>query len=115
MFFDKKPAPQPDLASLTVTDARVGDVLSVLGAGEDFSDIDFTVDRLDVCEAGSRTWKILSGTWRNRRVFIEVHNEETVLVMGNFDGRTITLDQVGLSEADMAELDSRQNATDFVD
>lgn len=115
MFFDKKPAPQVDLANLKVTDARVGDVLSVTGAGEDFSDVDFTVDRLDVYEAGSRTWRVLSGTWRNRRVFIEVHNEETVLVMGNFDGRTITLDEVGLSEGDMAELDSRQNPTDFVD
>jgi hypothetical protein len=115
VFFDRKPAPQPDLASLTVTDARMGDVLSVLGAGDDFSDVDFTVDRCDSYEAGSRQWKALSGTWRNRRVFLEIHNEETVLVLGNFDGRTITLDEIGLSEADMAELDSRQNATDFVD
>jgi hypothetical protein len=115
MFFDKKPVPQPDLANLKVTDARMGDVLSVLGAGEDFSDVDFTVDRLDVYEAGSRTWKALSGTWRNRRVFLEIHDEETVTVLGNFDGRTITLDEIGLSEADIAEIDSRQNPTDFVD
>ena len=115
MFFDKKPAPQPDLANLRVTDARVDDVLSVSGAGDDFSDVDFTVDRLEVCEAGSRTWKILSGMWRNRRVFLEVHNDETVAVLGCFDGRTISLDEMGLSEGDMGEIDSRQNQTDFVD
>jgi hypothetical protein len=116
MFFDKKPAvPQVDLANLKVTDARMGDVLSVLGAGDDFSDVDFTVDRSDLYEAGSRQWRALSGTWRNRRVFLEIHNEETVMVLGNFDGRAITLDELGLSEGDMGELDSRQNPTDFVD
>jgi hypothetical protein len=116
MFFDKKPpAAVPDLANLQVTDARVGDVLSVLGAGDDFSDVDFTVDRLDVYEAGSRTWRAVSGMWRNRRVFLEVHNEETVAVLGNFDGRTIALDEIGMNEADMGELDSRQNQTDFID
>jgi hypothetical protein len=115
MFFDKKPAAQPDLANLRVTDARMGDVLSVLGAGEDFSDVDFTVDRADSYEAGSSRWTALSGMWRNRRVFLEIHNDETVSVLGNFDGRTITLDEIGLSEADMGEIDSRQNPTDFVD
>jgi hypothetical protein len=116
MFFNHKAAePQVDLANLKVTDARLGDVLSVAGAAEDFSDVDFTVDRCDQYEAGSRRWTALSGMFRNRRVFLEIHNEETVLVLGNFDGRTITLDELGLSEADMAEIDSRQNPTDFVD
>jgi hypothetical protein len=116
MFFDKNPAaPQVDLANLKITDARVGDTLSVVGAAEDFSDIDFTVDRRDLYEAGSRQWTALSGTWRDRRVYLEVHNEDTVDVLGNFDGRRITLDELGLSEADLGELDQRQNPTDFFD
>jgi hypothetical protein len=116
MFFDKKPAaPQVDLANLKITDARVGDTLSVVGAAEDFSDIDFTVDRRDLYEAGSRQWTALSGTWRDRRVYLEVHNEDTVDVLGNFDGRRITLDELGLSEVDLGELDQRQNSTDFFD
>jgi len=116
MFFDKKPAaPQVDLANLKITDARPGDTLSVVGAAEDFSDIDFTVDRRDLYEAGSRQWTALSGTWRDRRVYLEVHNEDTVDVLGNFDGRRITLDELGLSEADLGELDQRQNSTDFFD
>ena len=117
MFFDKKPAPQPqvDLANLKITDARVGDTLSVVGAAEDFSDIDFTVDRRDLYEAGSRQWTALSGTWRDRRVFLEVHNEDTVDVLGNFDGRRITLDQLGMTEEDLGEIDQRQNPTDFFD
>jgi hypothetical protein len=121
MFFDRKPAqpvPEVDLANLKITDARVGDALSVAGAtglSEDLSDIDFNVDRRDDYEAGSRQWTALSGMWRDRRVYLEVHSEDTVDVFGNFDGRRLTLDELGLSEEDMAEIDRRQNPADFID
>jgi hypothetical protein len=118
MFFDRKPAhpePQVDLANLKITDAQVKDALSVNGAAEDFSDLDFTVDRREWYEAGSNRWTVLSGAWRDRRVFLEIHNEDTTEVLGNFDGRKITLDELGLSEADMGEIDSRQNPADFID
>jgi hypothetical protein len=118
MFFDHKPAPaapQEDLANLKVQNARVKDTLSVLGAAEDFSDIDFTVDRRDVYEAGSNRWFEVSGTWRDRRVYLEVHTGDEVEVFGNFDGKRITLDELGLSEEDMGDLDARQNVSDFLD
>jgi len=116
MLFDHKAArPQEDLANLRISDARVGDTLSVAGAAPDFSDIDLTVDRADQYEAGSRRWTELSGEWRGHRVYLEVHNEDAVDVLGNFDGRRITLDELGLSEDDLAQLDQRQNAADFLD
>lgn len=118
MFFDRKPAhaaPQADLANLKITDAQQGDVLSVVGAGDDFSDVDFTVDRREWYEAGSKRWTVLSGTWRDRRVYLEVQNDDTVEVLGNFDARKITLDELGLSEADLGEIDARQNPADFFD
>jgi hypothetical protein len=118
MLFDRKPSrpgPQEDLAHLKITDARVQDTLSVVGAAEDFSDLDFTVDRCDAYEAGSRQWVELSGAWRERRVYLEVHKGDTVEVLGNFDGRRLTLDELGLTEEDLAEIDRRQNPTDFLD
>ncbi len=117
MFFDKKPSPAavPDLANLKVTDAWIGDVLSVTGVGADFGDLDFTVDRRDQLEAGSRRWVELSGAWRERRVYLEVHNDQVVEVYGNFDGRKLTLDEIGLSEQDLADIDARQNPSDFFD
>ena len=116
MFFDRKPAaPQEDLSNLRITDARVKDTLSVNGAAEDFSDVDFNVDRCDRYEAGSKRWVELSGMWRDRRVSLEVHSEDTVQVLGSFDGRQITLDELGLSEDDMSQLDTRQNPADFID
>ena len=93
-----------DLANLKITDAQVKDALSVNGAAEDFSDLDFTVDRREWYEAGSNRWTVLSGTWRDRRVFLEIHNEDTTEVLGNFDGRKITLDELGLSEAEIQTL-----------
>lgn len=115
MFWDKKTEPQQDLAHLGVQDAQVRDTLSVAGAADDFSDIDFTVDRRDVYEAGSGQWFEVSGAWRDRRVFLEVHVGDNVEVLGNFDGRKLTLDDFGLTEADMGELDQRQNQNDFID
>jgi hypothetical protein len=118
MFFDRKskPAwPQEDLANLKITDARVGDTLSVSGAAADFADIDFTLDRRDQYETGTRRWVEFSGMWRDRRIYLEVHNHDTTTVLGNFDGRTITLDELGLSEDDLAQMDQRQNPADFFD
>lgn len=115
MFFDKKPKPQEDLANLKITDARVKDALSVNGAAEDFSDVDFNVDRREFYEAGSQRWTELSGMWRDRRVTLEVRSDDVVEVRGNFDGRKITLDEIGMSEDDLAQIDSRQNQADFFD
>jgi hypothetical protein len=118
MLFERKPAraaPQEDLANLKVIDARAGDALSVLGAADDFSDLDFTVERRDKYEAGTRQWVELSGMRRDRRVYLEVHDADTVDVLGNFDGRRITLDELGLTEEDLSEIDKRQNPADFLD
>ena len=117
IFSGKKPpnGPMPDLANLTVSEARVGDVLSVAGAAPDFSDLDFTVDRRDEYEAGSQRWFEVSGSWRNLRVFLEVHKSDTTELLGNLDGRTLTLDEIGVSEDDLAQMDRRQNPADFFD
>jgi len=118
MFFEHKPAPaapQEDLANLKITSARVGDAISVTGAASDFSDLDFTIDRCDHLEAGSRRWIEFSGTWRERRVYLEVHNDVEPEVFGNFDDRKITLDELGLTEDDLGQIDARQNPSDFFD
>jgi len=93
----------------------VRDTLSVAGAAEDFTDIDFTVDRRDLYEAGSTQFFEASGMYRDRRVFLEVHTGDNVVVFGNFDGRKLTLDDFGMTEDDMGELDQRQNQNDFID
>jgi hypothetical protein len=118
MFFDRKPpvpAVPEDLANLKITDARLRDTLSIAGAAPDFSDLDFTVDRREVFQAGNRQWSELSGTWRDLRVYLEVHSGPVPEVYGFFDGRRLTLDEIGLSEDDLSQMDQRQNQADFFD
>ncbi len=117
---DPKPAPayQPpaeDLANLKVTDARVGDVLSIAGAGDNMTDLDFTVDRGARLEAGARTWVELSGPYQERRVSLRVGGDEDVEVYVHSSAARVTLEEVGLSEQDLADLDERQNPADNVE
>ena len=113
---DPKPvvpaAPVEDLANLKVTDARTGDVLSVAGAGDQMTDLDFTVDRGTRMDAGSRSWVELGGAYQNRRVALRVGGDEEVEVYLHSDPRRITLEDLGLSEDDLAQIDERQNPAD---
>src|SRR5579872_3145709 len=111
-FFKKTPDPVPDLANLKVTDARAGDALSISGAGENFSDLDFTVDRLTRYEAGNRHWFEISGPYKDRRAAVRVGGDDDVEVGLHADSVKLTLDEIGLAEADLAEIDERQNTGD---
>jgi len=105
-------APRQDLASLTVADARVGDLISVSGAAENYDNLDFTIDRRANYEAGERRWYDLSGMFRGRRVALEIRNEDELEVRGFIDGRKVSLEELGLSEDDLAQMDQRQNTAD---
>src|SRR5215470_17687693 len=114
---DPKPLPAPirpveDLANLKVTDARTGDVLSIAGAGDRMTDLDYTVDRGTRLEAGSRTWVELSGPYQERRVALRVGGDEEIEVYLHSSPKRISLDDLGLSEDDLSQLDERQNPAD---
>ncbi|MBZ5622396.1 MAG: hypothetical protein LAQ69_27240 [Acidobacteriia bacterium] len=118
-FFKKKPetpsTPQLDLANLKPADARAGDVISISGAGDDFSDLDFTADRCNWVQAGTRRWSELSGPYKERRVSMRVstNDDGDVEVAIHTDARKLTLGDFGLSEPDLADLDERQNPEDW--
>src|SRR5579883_199700 len=75
-LFRKDPAasakPAQDLANLKITDARVGDMVSITGAGDDFGDLEFKIDKHNQYVAGEKRWVELGGSYRNRRVYLEV-------------------------------------------
>jgi hypothetical protein len=106
-------APAPDLANLKVTDARVGDMISVSGAGDDLSDLDFTADRGAWYEAGPRRWFELSGGYRERRVALRVATGDDVEAAVETEPRKLTIEDLGVSEDDLAQMDERQNTADF--
>ena len=119
-FFKKHPstrasAPLPDLANLKPTDARAGDIISISGAGDDFSDLDFTADRCTWVQAGSHHWSELSGPYRERRVSMRAatNSDGDIEVAIHSDGRKLSIEDFGLSEPDLADLDERQNTGDY--
>jgi len=108
----EKSEPMQDLANLKVSDARAGDSISISGAGEQFSDLDFNVETRTDCQAGERHWFELSGKHRDRQIVLEVVqdvNDEVRLVR---EPRQLTLEDLGLSEDDLAQIDERQDTAD---
>ena len=115
-LFKKNSAPAqqsaPDLANLKVTDARVGDVLSIAGAGDNLTDLDFTADHSTRFEAGAYHWLELGGPYRERRVTLRVAGDEEIETGLHAEPRKVSLADLGLSEDDLAEMDQRQNPED---
>jgi hypothetical protein len=114
-LFKKQPAPVTpvaDLANLKVTDARAGDAISISGAGDNYTDLDFTADRMTRFEAATRRWFEVSGPYLERRVSLRVAGDEEVEVSLHSDPRKITMDDLGLVEDDLAQMDERQNTAD---
>ena len=108
------PMPAPAASSaLELMQARPGDVISVPGAAEDFSDLDFTVDRRSAYDSRNRRWTDLSGDFRGRRVYIEVQPGGTE-AMGIFDPRRLTPPDVGTTEEELADMDARQDPSAFL-
>jgi hypothetical protein len=105
-------APVEDLANLKPQDARVGDAISISGVGDNMEDLDYTVDRTTWITAGSRQWVEIAGPYKERRVALRVGGDEEVEVSIHNDPRKVTLEDIGLSEDDLAQMDERQNTAD---
>jgi len=117
-LFKKHPTPPAqtgpveDLANLKPTDARPGDSISISGVGDDMTDLDFTADRSTWVQAGARQWSEVSGPYKGRRVSMRVSNNEEIEVAVHTDPRKLTLEDLGLSEEDLGQMDERQNTAD---
>ncbi|MFB3829217.1 MAG: hypothetical protein ACE15B_20790 [Bryobacteraceae bacterium] len=110
----RKPQPRPaDTGNVRVSDARPGDVISIAGAAEDYSDLEFTVDHRSRFDAGPRQWIELRGSHRNRPVSIGVFAGEDDAAFSAGD-RRLTLEDLGVSEDQLAEMDRSQNGGSLV-
>lgn len=116
-LFKKDPPPPvkrvEDLANLKITQARVGDNVSVSGAGDEFSDLDFTIDRRHRYESGGDVWYEYTGMYRNRRVYLTVFETDEIEVYGVLDGRNFEIREIGLSEEDLTGMDQEQNPANY--
>ena len=112
----KKPdtVPVKSLADAKITDARAGDTVSVLGSGDEFDDLDFTVDRRNRYESGDDNWHEVSGLYRGRRVFVEFYEDDVLEVSFTKTMKPLSLKDLGLEESDLIRMDDeRTRANSF--
>src|SRR5687768_16774044 len=107
------PAAGPGTA-VDLPNARQGDVVSIHAAAEDFSDLDFTVDRRSSYQSGPNKWIDLSGEFRGNRVYLEVYPGREADIIGILDPRKLTIAEAGVTEAQLADLDARQDPSQFL-
>jgi hypothetical protein len=107
-----EPAAQP--LELDPWDAKKGDIISISGGAEDFSDLDFPVDRRSAYEARNHRWIDLSGEYRGRRVYLEVYRYPQQDLIGILDSRKLTLSDLGVNEQQLADFDSRQDPSAYI-
>jgi hypothetical protein len=105
-------APMPD--ELDPWDARKGDVISINGAADDYSDVDFPIDRRSAYEAHNRRWVDLSGEYRGTRVYLEVYKYPQSDLIGILSPRKLALTDIGVTEEQLADIDSHQTQDDFI-
>jgi hypothetical protein len=111
------PAPAPALeqaSAVELNSVRPGDVISIHGAAEDFSDLDFTVDQRSAYQSGARRWIDLTGEFRGRRVYLEVYPGATPEIMGLVDAAKLTLPEVEVTEDQLAKIDASQDPSAFL-
>jgi len=108
-------APKPATVELDAWDARKGDVISITGAAEDFSDVDFPVDRRSAYQANNRRWVDLSGEFRGNRVYLEVYRFPQPDLIGIIEPRKLTLADLGITEDRLVDMDTRQDPSAFID
>lgn len=98
-------APQADLASLGLDDARVGDLVSIRGKGDEYEDLDFVVERRNRYESGGDEWFELSVKYRGRRVFVEWAEDDELEITLDPGRPELSLPDLGLTEADLVRMD----------
>lgn len=96
-------------------DARKGDVISISGAAADYSDLDFPIDRRSAYEANNHRWVDLSGEFRGDRVYLEVYRFPQPDLIGILNPRKLTLTDIGVTEDQLAGIDSRQDHSASID
>ena len=104
-------APVPDLSNMTIEDARTGDTISIEARGDEFEDLDFTVDRRNKYQSRS-TWYEVTGLYRGRRVYVEFYNDDELEVYATLQSCDLTLADLGLTEEDLIRMDENQSRSE---
>ncbi len=117
----KSPATAPlvDLASLTIRDAKRGDMVTVKNAAPDYEDLTFKLDKIHRYEWGSEQWFELAGKSPHGQVALEWRDDDGLKV-GLSSGKSHRIESVTsqgepLTEDVLARFDEEQSSANTID
>lgn len=113
IFFLARPRPSPGAAEVLAADAgpldaRRGDVVSIVGRGDDYDDLIFTVGEVTAYSSGGDRWREVGGDYRGQRVFMEAWDDDGIRVSITKPSGAVAWHDVGLGEDDLVRLDESQ-------
>lgn len=109
-----EPLPR-DLADMTIKDARVGDVVTITGFGDDYDDVDFVIEKRNRYESGGVEWFELLGVYKGRQVWIEWEEDDALEITATTPERKLRLSQLNITEEDFARMDEEESTDHFVE
>jgi hypothetical protein len=110
------PPPLPeDLSDDTVKDARVGDIVSISGFGDEYDDVDFVIKRRNRYESGGYEWYELLGEYKGRQVWIDWEEDDALEITATSPERELRLSQLDIAEEDLARMDEQESTDNFIE
>ncbi|MAE71670.1 MAG: hypothetical protein CME06_14530 [Gemmatimonadetes bacterium] len=102
-----------NLSTPSIADAKHGDAVTVIGASEDFDDLHFTVDRVSTYRRGEERWGEISGVAKNRRIFVEWHDDDEItLLLRRADD--LKLADLGIGDENLARFDEEESRDNHI-
>ncbi|MHC4943106.1 MAG: DUF4178 domain-containing protein [Planctomycetota bacterium] len=112
----RTPPPLPeDLSDDTVKDARVGDIVSISGFGDEYDDVDFVIKRRNRYESGGYEWYELLGEYKGRQVWIDWEEDDALEITATSPDRELRLSQLNITEEDLARMDEEESTDNFIE
>ncbi len=104
-----------DLSSLTIREARRGDIVTIRHASPDYEDLNVTVEKIHRYESGGDRWQELEGRTPHGRASIEWEDDDGLQVSLAMLDKTHRIEAAGLTEDELVRFDEEQSSSNQVE
>jgi len=99
--------PSRDFTEMDIRQAKVKDIVSISGYGDEFDDVDFEIEKKNRYESGGEEWFELLGVYKSRQVWIEWEEDDALEITATSPDRKIKLSSLNVTEEDLGQMDGR--------
>lgn len=99
----------------TIEDAKVGDVVTILGFDPDIDGKELLVEKRNRYESGGAEWFELLGVLHGSQVWIDLEVDDALRITVTSPERMIELAQLKTTEEDLASMDDEESKDRFIE